>query len=361
MESQETGSRVRSSAATAGKPSTALGQDVKPSSTAAAPEPPRARELERRKRQLAAQPRRSDPVALKLAADVGGRRKADCPIRKTFARRAAPDAPLPLLARLVGAQAGRAGEPRLKLYLTTLFLARDGDRWHVDKVPAATWATLCGLDQPETAGAVRINAAIGALVDLKAIEADRRQGREPRLRVRREDLQAPWTSPVGVTGALHAAEDLYAQLDRGFWANGWVTLLSARAVAALVILLDATWEREADKVRGEPDADGRCYSVTKALRWWHLPEDQLGDDYGVSRDLFDRGVKELLAWQLVEQRNRRVADRSAWAERRWYRELRVRLEVLRTPAADVEAGRMVPRVGHSSEAAGPIAWPVDNL
>lgn len=300
-------------------------------------------------------------MALKLAADVGGRRKADCPIRKTFARRASLDAPLPLLAQLVGAQAGRAGEPRLKVYLTTLFLARGDDRWHVEKVPAGTWATLCGLDQPETAGAGRINAAIGALVDLKAVEADRRRGREPRLRVRREDLKAPWTSPVGVTGAQHAAEDLYAQLDRGFWSNGWVTVLSARAVAALVILLDATWARGADQAPGEPGPDGRVYQVTKALRWWHLPEEQLVGDYAVSRDLFDRGVKELIAWQLVEQRNRRAADRSSWAERRWYRELRVRLEVLRTPVAKIEAGTVVPRVGHSSKADTVLADGPDEL
>ncbi|MDA8047551.1 MAG: hypothetical protein M0Z30_20350 [Actinomycetota bacterium] len=300
-------------------------------------------------------------MAVKLAADVGDRRRADCPIRKSFARRESTDAPLPLLAQLVGARAGRAGEPRLKLYLTTLFLAREGTDWHVDGVPAATWATLCGLDSPEGAGAVRINAAIGALVDLKAMEADRRQGREPRLRVRREDLQGPWTSPVGVAGTAHAAENLYAQLDRGFWANGWITVLSARAVAALLILLDATWERDADKEPETTGADGASgpYRRTVALRWWHLPEDQLIANYGVSRDLFDRGIKELIAWRLVEQRPRRIADRSSWGERRWYRELRVRLEVLRTPAAEIEAGREVGRVGHSSEAVAlSLRWPM---
>ena len=220
----------------------------------------------------------------------------------------------------------------------------------MDNVPAATWALLLGLQDHEKLGAARVTSAIKALNDTGIILADQRRGREPRLLVRHEKGNAiPWTSPVGRKAEKHHEEDLYAQLDRGFWANGWITVLSARAVAALVILLDATWDqRGTDKVELEV-RDDLVIGHTKALRWWHLTEEQLTAQYAVSRDLFDRGVNELVDWQLVEVRKRAAVDRTTWGERRWYRELRVRLEVLRAPVADLWEGKTVARVAHSSE------------
>lgn len=255
-----------------------------------------------------------------------------------------------MLAQLVGAGAGRAAEPRVKLVLTLLFLARESDRWTVDGIPAATWALLFGLNDPEKLGAGRVTSAIRALDEAGIVEADQRRGREPRILVRHETgKDRPWTSPVGEKGQPHSEEDYYAQLDCGFWANGWITVLSSRAVAALVILLDATWDQKGtDKVEEEV-RDDLVVKKTKALRWWHLTEEQLTSQYAVSRDLFDRGVKELLAWQLVESRKRSAVERTSWGKRRWYRELRVRLEVLATPVAEVAAGKSVPRVAHSSE------------
>jgi hypothetical protein len=310
----------------------------------------RAAEVDRRKRILATERRQPDPRALKLAADVGSRRDAACNFRKAFARRADAASPPPLLARLVGAGAGRAAEPRVKIALTLLYLARDDDKWTVDGVPAATWALLFGLHDPEKLGAARVTAAIRALNHAGVIKAEQRRGREPRVLVRHETgADRPWTSPVGEKGKQHAEEDYYAQLDRGFWANGWISVLSARAIAALVILLDATWDqRGTDKVPEEV-RDGLVVGRTKALRWWHITEEQLTGHYAVSRDLFDRGVKELMDWQLVEARKRGVVERTTWGDRRWYRELRVRLEVLAASVADIALGKEVPRVGHSSE------------
>jgi hypothetical protein len=309
-----------------------------------------AADVDRLKRRVASERREPNPRALKLCADVGSRREAACNFRKSFSRRSDPASPAPVLARLVGAEAGRAAEPRVKLVLTLLYLAREGDRWTVDNVPAATWALLFGLHDPEKLGAARVTAAIKALDEAGIVHADQRRGREPRILVRHETGgDRPWTSPVGEKGKAHAEEDLYAQLDRAFWGNGWITVLSARAVAALIILLDATWDQKGtDKVEEQVRED-LVVSRTKALRWWHLTEEQLTEQYAVSRDLFDRGVKELLAWQVVESRKRPVVERTTWGDRRWYRELRVRVEVLATPVADVWAGKSVPRVAHSSE------------
>jgi len=159
----------------------------------------------------------------------------------------------------------------------------------------------------------------------------------------------PRGARLGEKGKKQAEEDLYAQLPRTFWANGWISVLSARAVAALVILLDATWAQKGTDQVDERVRDDLVIKRTKALRWWHLTEEQLDQQYAVSRDLFDRGIKELLEWNLVESRKRTSGSRTTWGDRRWYRELRVRLEVLNAPVLEVWNGQVPARVGHSSE------------
>ena len=236
----------------------------------------------------------------------------------------------------------------MKLALTLLWLAREDDRWTIDGVPAATMALLFGLDDPEKLGAARVTAAIRALEEAGIVKASQRRGREPRILVQHETGKGEWTSPVGERGQPLAKKDYYCQLDAGFWANGWITVLSSRAVAALVILLDATWGRNDDKVLTKT-SDGREFEKTVSLDWWHIPEETLVQQYGLSRDLFDRGINELIVWRLVEQRKRAIVERTTWGERRWYRLLRVRLEVLQTSVIDVWKGVNTPRVMHSSE------------
>ena len=305
-------------------------------------------QIEKQKRKLAAARRKPNPLALKLAANLGSRRDRACAIRKSFSRRDDPSQSRPVLARLVGGDAGRAAEPRIKLMLTLLWLAREDDRWTIDGIPAATMALLFGLDDHEKLGAARVTAAIRALDKVGIVKASQQRGREPRILVQHEKGKGKWTSPVGTLGQAGAKKDYYCQLDAGFWANGWITVLSSRAVAALVILLDATWNRNDDKTTITTD-DGLKFDKPVALDWWHISEKDLAEEYGVSRDLFDRGVNELLAWTVVESRKRSIVERTTWGERRWYRQLRVRLEVLRTPVIDLWNGKDVPRVGHSSE------------
>lgn len=304
---------------------------------------------EKVKRKSATGRRAPNDDALKLAANVGARREAACNFRKAFARRDDGTGPIPTLATLVGAQAGRAAEPRLKIVLTLLYLAREGDSWTVENVPAATWALLLGLNDPVGLGAARVGSAIRALHNSGVIQADQRRGREPRLRVLHEARNAKWTSPVGKSNEKQHPENRYAQLDQGFWSNGWITVLSARAVASLVVLLDATWLQKGTDMSPVQVRDDLVVDKAMALRWWHLTEEQLSEQYAISRDLFDRGVKELEAWGLVESKKRQAVERTSWGERRWYRELRVRLEVLRSPVNDVYGGKQVPRVAHSSE------------
>jgi len=240
----------------------------------------------------------------------------------------------------------------VKLYLTLLFIARPRG-WAADRKPAAAWAWLLGLEDPEKAGAQRVSKAIRAMAEAGDIQAEQRQGREPSLSPCIETgKNVPWFSPVGVQGKKQADENLHWQLDRSFWQNGWITVLSARAVAALVVLLDATWEFDMDKGESTTLESGVEYRPAMSLRWYHISETQLKDRYALSRDLFDRGVKELISWSLVEAKmrpSRTPGGARQWSTARFYRELRVRLEVLRQPVADIAEGRIPARVQHSSE------------
>ncbi|MDP1793628.1 MAG: hypothetical protein Q8K63_05755, partial [Acidimicrobiales bacterium] len=189
-----------------------------------------------------------NPKSLEAAMVVGGLRRADCAIRKSFARRTNPADPAPTLARLVGKGTGRAAEVRVKLVLTLLFLASKDNEgtWTVSGKPGSAWAKLFGLEQPEDAGAERVGRSIRRLHAEGLILADAVKGREPKLLACHETGDhKTWISPVpeGSGRGTVAAADLYFQLDRGFWANGWITVLSARAVTALLIILDATWNR----------------------------------------------------------------------------------------------------------------------
>lgn len=52
---------------------------------------------------------------------------------------------------------------------------------------------------------------------------------------------------------------------------------------------------------------------------------------------------------MVEHKRRAIVEQTTRGKRRWYRMLRVRLEVLQTPVIDVWNGTEVPLVTHSSE------------
>jgi hypothetical protein len=297
--------------------------------------------LDRRKRRAASNRRLPNPESLELAEHLATSRSANCPIRKSFARRTDAGQSRPWLARLVGADSGRAAEPRIKIVLTLLFLAKDDQR-SVSSVQAAKWALLLGLDDPDTQGARRVSSAVRWLSDEGFIDAERGQGRAPRLRVRHESGDGPWTSPVGRSGERQAESDRYFQLDHGFWANGWITVLSARAVAALLVVLDATWALEGTRYAPKRSTTGRAFSETIALPWKHITEQSLVDNYAISRDLFDRGVKELVGWGILETRKRSKSKRTEWDDSHLFREVRVRLEVLQCPVARIAAGEQIP-------------------
>ncbi len=298
--------------------------------------------VDRRKRRAATSRRTPNSASLELAEDLAKKRAANCAIRKSFARRADASQPRPWLARLVGADSGRAAEPRIKIVLTLLFLATEDEEF-ASRVQAAKWALLFGLDDPDTQGARRVSAAVRWLSDEGFIDAKRGQGRAPRLQVRHESGDGPWTSPVGRSGQKQPEADRYFQVDREFWANGWITVLSARAVAALLIVLDATWALDGTRYAPKESPPGRRFNKTIALPWKHITEQSLVEHYGVSRDLFDRGVNELIEWGVLEIRKRQKSTRTQWEESRWFRELRVRLEVLELPVMHVVAGQQVPR------------------
>ncbi len=299
--------------------------------------------------------RMPNPDAIELAEEVGRLRLSDCNVRKSFSRRADDTEAVPVLAQLVGKGAGRAAEPRVKVALTLLFLAREGDPWTVENVSGETWALLFGLDEPKTAGAARIGKAIRALTKEGIVRSHQERGAMPKLLVRHEAGSGkPWKSPVGERGIKGEPADFYMQLDRGFWANGWISVLSARAVTALVILLDATWKRHGHETIPVPGEDGKTtYAVTTWLPWQYLSEADLRKNYGISRDMFDRGVAELDQWQLIEKRVRPTHPKPTWARDRWFRELRVRVEVLRTPVVDIAAGKRVAKVQSGADLLSP--------
>lgn len=260
--------------------------------------------------------------AIEYCQQEFGVRRVDAPIRHSLARRA-PKADASILRRLIAG----GGEVRLKLYLTALWWAV-AEPYEIRSVPASAWARAFGLDRYSTAGAKRILHGVTWLTDEGLLEAERRKGAAPLLRLLREDgsgddYTRPWVGhPVDSDDRPQIPpEDHYFQVPKELWTEGWISVLTGRALMCLCIHLDATWGREGPgrTKRKSADADDR----PKTLRWFHYPERERDGTWSVSKDTWRRGNHELVAWGLVDRRSR--WSRGFTTQRQYY-EYRVDLD-----------------------------------
>ncbi len=227
------------------------------------------------------------PTALEHARDVAARiRDRNAPIRVGFIERLTPTAGVPPLAFML--RGGQGGEVRLKLLLSLLwFSARPP---HETEYPARGWAALLDLDEPDTNGARRVNAAFAWLArnDLVRVASNRGQPTTVYLMDERRTGEAyvpPHKSieALKADGATVTRDNYYVTLLSSFWTKGWVSVLTAPAVAMLLVMM----------------SESRYSRSTTRL--WHSPR-QAADRFALSQDSRSAGLRELERYQIVSMK-----------------------------------------------------------
>lgn len=183
---------------------------------------------------------------------------------------------------------GRGQGLRLKLYLSMTMLATR-EPYDLRPYPAAAYATMLGLDDPEGQGARRVNQAQRWLRDHGFIQRIENGTHPPHIVLLPLAQQFDWNGR-------------WITLPLGLWSNGWIHVLSGRALTIYVVLRELTG--------GRPDGD--------------TADGRRKRQYGLSDETWARGTAELQELGLAEVA--RVIDRSDPFVRRQPR-LRYRLEV----------------------------------
>jgi hypothetical protein len=142
-----------------------------------------------------------------------------------------PSAPLQEMLR-----GGRGGGVRVALYLTLVMRATK-EPYTLSAMPAASYARLLGLHEPATLGARRISQAMKWLTEKRLILVDEAgRGRPPIITV---------LDPAGGGGRRQAREARYITIPIEMWSQGWIAVLSGRALAMYVVLRELTGGRPA--------------------------------------------------------------------------------------------------------------------
>ncbi len=132
---------------------------------------------------------------------------------------------------------------------------------------------VSSLPEPETKGARRVSDALTWLADQKYVKLERKHGQPPTITL---------LSPK-LTGTKHIRpKGVYVTVPVGLWREGWMPVLSARALTLLIILLDLQGGRRF--TRSSPPWLG----TGQMLR------------YGISQDTWTRAQKELVSLGLLE-------------------------------------------------------------
>lgn len=177
---------------------------------------------------------------------------------------------------------GRGGEVKLKLLLSMLWIAVK-EPYDVAQ-PARVWAELIGLDEPETRGAARVNAAVRRLVEGDFLEVEKRPGQPSRLFLREETGRGAaythpgshWEKHEGVPLPKNAPR--YTQLPTGLWTEGWMAKLNAPAIAMLLVLLEQTRGKNYDDLWFSPSVAAKRYGLSETTRRKGI--DEL-DEFGI--------------------------------------------------------------------------------
>lgn len=210
----------------------------------------------------------------------------DCPIRTQFIRRPHETDPVPPMMQILGSGGGRGGDLRLKLYLSLLWTSPGGD--NDTQFDAYSWSRLFGLEKPATNGKRRILASLNWLEDRRFVRKERRPGKATVVTILDERGDgSPYSSPVklGQTGG----EPVYRKLAVEYWSNGWASVLSGRAVAFWLVLMDET------------------NSGTKPGSVW-LSESQTMAKYAISSHVRQGALRELAHHGLIATKRTYVRE-----------------------------------------------------
>lgn len=177
--------------------------------------------------------------ALEMAKQVAesSKRRVDIPVRKAFVKAGEDGAPPPL-ARLV-ARKGRGGAVAVKLYLALI--------WRCSKAPFETqisarkWATLLGLNEPNTLGARRITSALEILADENLVRLHKHRGDATLIELLEESgsgrgYTLPSTAHT-LAGAKDKSQHVYFKVPQALWTAGHVQSMSSSALAMLLVTL----------------------------------------------------------------------------------------------------------------------------
>lgn len=223
-------------------------------------------------------------LARSTALDLSERvRREEAQVRNDFIVSPVASEP-PAMTRIMRGGRG-GGVVKLKTLLSMLWVAV-APPFDVTE-PARVWAQLIGLEDPEGNGAARVNAAIRTLEEGRFLRVERKPGMPSRVFLMNETGNGePYTKPSDYWlpgGARPDGPDtrpLYTRIPSEFWTNGWITQLSAPAVAMFLALLHQSRGGSRQEIWFSPAVADRRYGLTNATR--------------------SKGVRELESLGLVE-------------------------------------------------------------
>jgi hypothetical protein len=261
---------------------------------------------------------RPRPIALVAAENVAKRNhKRQLPLRRAFAERPDNvDKPTPLARLLRG---GRGGSVRLRLYLSYLWLGAAPP--HELAYPARAWAELLDLDDPAGRGTRRIADAVRWLETNKLIEVTNRAGAPNVVRLRDDaGNDKPYETPGTAYNRLRTKKPEAAQLHRyvqlppELWTSGWMAVLSAAALAMLIVLRVQVGAKDTNtEVWISPEYAAKAFLLSEETR--------------------TRGVRELQRAGLLTIRRRQLATVDSFEFRRYRNVYQLNLAALANPAA----------------------------
>ena len=180
--------------------------------------------------------------ACELANQLENRtRRFEIPVRKKFvcnSEKVYLETPLHQL--YVG---GKGNPVAVKLYLAIIWFATSKPYEIVD-IPATGWATLLGLERPETSGKRRIYNALKKLQGDNLISLENVPGRSPKITLLSENGRGePYVLP-GLAAVLDKSrnkpvqnQNIYFKVPTSLWTQGVIQRMSGAALAFLLILL----------------------------------------------------------------------------------------------------------------------------
>lgn len=223
----------------------------------------------------------------KLLAEESGRRE-EIPLRRSFVR-IDEAASVPPLARLISA-GGRGGAVPLKLHLAIVWRC-SGEPFQTD-ILARQWATLLGLEEPDTLGARRVTRALDVLEAHELVSLEKRRGESTVITLLEESgtgaaYSLPSTAYTRAPDKENASRHRYFKVPLALWTDGHVQSMSAGALAMLLVL------------SAERNVDGR-------RTWWST--ERFPQLFNLSPTIRAQGTKELRERSLISVRKESVTS-----------------------------------------------------